>query len=129
MNSIGCFGRIGSQQCTASSVPATLLEIRKVMILSLQFTKKWHLNAWYIFIYLEWSPHLYEYKNGKIKCIDLHYYVVVNITTIHFHYQVVTIFGSNVHFTVVTFTIQFLQCSNVLFFCILFNIVVFCTDD
>ena len=33
-----------------------------------------------------------------IKCIDLHYDVVVNITTIHFHYQVVTILGSNVHF-------------------------------
>ena len=45
-----------------------------------------------------WSPHQYEYKKGKIKCIDLHYYVVVNITNIHFHYQVVTILGSNVHF-------------------------------
>ena len=44
------------------------------------------------------SPHRCEYKKGKIKCIDLHYYVVVNITTIHFHYQVVTILGSNVHF-------------------------------
>ena len=42
-----------------------------------------------------WSPHQYEYK---IKCIDLHYYVAVNITNIHFHYQVVTILGSNVHF-------------------------------
>ena len=39
-----------------------------------------------------------EYKKGKIKCIDLHYYVVVNITTIHFHYQVVTILSSDVHF-------------------------------
>ena len=37
-------------------------------------------------------------KKGKIKCIDLHYYVLVNITTIHFHYQVVTILSSNVHF-------------------------------
>ena len=45
-----------------------------------------------------WSPHQYEYKKGKIKCIDLHYYVVVNITTIHFHYQVLMIIGSNVHF-------------------------------
>ena len=45
-----------------------------------------------------WSPHQYEYKKGKIKCIGLHYYVVVNITNIHFHYQVVTILGSNVHF-------------------------------
>ena len=45
-----------------------------------------------------WSPHQYEYKKCKIKCIDLHYYVVVNITNIHFHYQVVTILGSNVHF-------------------------------
>ena len=34
----------------------------------------------------------------NVKCIDLHYYVVVNITTIHFHYHVVTILGSNVHF-------------------------------
>ena len=37
--------------------------------------------------------------------------MVVNITIIHFHYQVVTILGSNVHFKVVTFTIQFLQCT------------------
>ena len=52
------------------------------------------------------------YINMK-KCIDLHYYVVVNITTIHFHYKVVKVvtFTS----TVVTFTIQFLQCSLYLF--------------
>ena len=42
-----------------------------------------------------WSPHQYEYKKGKI---NIHYYVVVNITNIHFHYQVVTILDSNVHF-------------------------------
>ena len=44
------------------------------------------------------SPHQYEYKKVIIKCIDLHYCVVVNITTIHIHYQVVTILGSIVHF-------------------------------
>ena len=45
-----------------------------------------------------WSSHQCEYKKGKIKCIDLHYYVVVSITIIHFRYQLVMIVGSNVHF-------------------------------
>ena len=31
---------------------------------------------------------------------DLHYYAVVNITTIQFHYRGVTIFGTKVKFSV-----------------------------
>ena len=76
------------------------------------------------------SPHQYEYKKVEIKCIDLHYCVVVNITTIHIHYQVVTILGRNVHFkssdvhysvfTVQLFLVYEVKCTRILnFVCLL----------